>query len=431
MYCDKQTLYDLGILARNPDQDSIFKIFDQCVTSGGSSRLYEIFKSPLDRVDTIQERQKILRYVGGLSSDPSLYLDRTLTDEAEGYLKLNVIPFPHRSLLSFSVEYFSYRRFLHSIRIGAEALLGLVKKLHPMIQLFATPPESIQPLLKDILDGISVVQKNLKPGLWAYNLLKSDFILREKNKEVLEKMLQAVYELDAFLTLSSSVRKHGLSLPTFVESDQPVLEIKDMTHLHLQEPVANSVSIKKNNFLFLTGPNMAGKTTFLKSTGVAVYLAHLGLGVPAVSMRLTVLDLLFSSINTEDNIVKGYSYYYSEVMRVKEIASLLKKGLKGFIIFDELFRGTNIHDAYEASALIIKGFQAWSGYLFFLSTHLVELSEEFMGRQGFSFQCFEASLEGNMASFDYLLRPGVSNTRIGVNILKQEGIEELLYSHNN
>jgi len=80
--------------------------------------------------------------------------------------------------------------------------------------------------------------------------------------------------------------------------------------LQLRIPVAYNVSLTQNeNFLFLTGANMAGKSTFIKATGIAVYLAHLGMSVPAEHMELSLFDGLLSNIHVVDNILKGESYF--------------------------------------------------------------------------------------------------------------------------
>ena len=101
---------------------------------------------------------------------------------------------------------------------------------------------------------------------------------------------------------------------------------------------------------------MAGKSTFLKSVSLTVYLAHIGFPVPAKSCEISIFNGLFTTINLSDDIQQGYSHYYSEVKRIKDMALNLNSHKKLFIIFDELFRGTNVKDAYEASLLITKVF---------------------------------------------------------------------------
>ena len=85
----------------------------------------------------------------------------------------------------------------------------------------------------------------------------------------------------------------------------------------------------QQNFLFLTGANMAGKSTFIKAVGVAAYMAHLGMAVPAKEMRLSFFDGLLSNIQVEDNIVKGESYFFNEVQRIHKTLEKISDGKNG------------------------------------------------------------------------------------------------------
>ena len=128
---------------------------------------------------------------------------------------------------------------------------------------------------------------------------------------------------------------------------------------------------QNNNFIFLTGANMAGKSTFIKAVGGAVFLAHIGMGVPAKSMELSLFDGLLSNINVVDNIVKGESYFYNEVQRIKNTILKINDGRKWLILIDELFKGTNVQDAMKCSTVVIEGLIKIKSSLFILSTHLI------------------------------------------------------------
>ncbi|MCH5688712.1 hypothetical protein LWM68_33330 [Niabella sp. W65] len=86
----------------------------------------------------------------------------------------------------------------------------------------------------------------------------------------------------------------------------------------------------EHNFLFLTGANMAGKSTLIKSVGASVFLAHIGMGVPASGMRLTMFDGLISNINVVDNIAKGESFFFNEVQRIKNTVLKISDGRNGW-----------------------------------------------------------------------------------------------------
>jgi DNA mismatch repair ATPase MutS len=126
---------------------------------------------------------------------------------------------------------------------------------------------------------------------------------------------------------------------------------------------------------------MAGKSTFLKTIGILVYVAHLGFPVPAKELRISVFSGLYTTINLSDNLNFGYSHFYSEVRRVKEIVTKFNPDKKIVIIFDELFRGTNVKDAFEASASIISKLAKIKSNLFFISSHILEIADA-VGIQG-------------------------------------------------
>jgi DNA mismatch repair ATPase MutS len=171
---------------------------------------------------------------------------------------------------------------------------------------------------------------------------------------------------------------------------------------------------------------MAGKSTFLKTMGLMVYLAHLGFPVPAKSLKTTVFDGLFTTINLADNLNLGYSHFYSEVHRVKEIVVKINTEKNLFVIFDELFRGTNVKDAFDATFMIISALAKIQGNLFFISTHILEVAEELEHQDSIVFNCFESELVDQVPVYDYKLKKGVSKERIGIFIIKQERIVEIL-----
>ena len=170
---------------------------------------------------------------------------------------------------------------------------------------------------------------------------------------------------------------------------------------------------------------MAGKSSLLKSIGLAVYLAHIGFPIPATSLRTTVFNGLMTTINLADAIENGLSHYYSEVMRVKKIASLLVEQKKMFVILDELFKGTNAKDAFDASLLVINAFSAIPNAVFIISSHITELAAE-LDPKTISFQYMEHVMVDKKPKFTYRLKNGVATEGIGMYFIEKEGILELL-----
>ena len=157
-----------------------------------------------------------------------------------------------------------------------------------------------------------------------------------------------------------------------------------------------------------------------------VYLSHLGFPVPAKRLKTSVFDGLFTTINLADNLNLGYSHFYSEVHRVKDIVSKINSERNLFVIFDELFRGTNVKDAYDTSLMIISALAKIKGNLFFISTHILEVAENLENKDSILFNCFESELIDQTPVYNFKLKDGVSKERIGMIIIKHENIMGIL-----
>jgi DNA mismatch repair ATPase MutS len=176
---------------------------------------------------------------------------------------------------------------------------------------------------------------------------------------------------------------------------------------------------------------MSGKTTLMRTLGVAAILAHLGMGVPAQSMTISFLDSVITNMHVEDDLLKGESFFLAEVKSMKQTAeSVAQKGSQ-LILMDELFKGTNVHDAYECTKAIVEGLLQHPNHLMILSTHLHEVARYFENNKGLNFYCFSTTLANDGSfKFNYLLEPGISDERIGYKILVQEGIVDILNTKN-
>ena len=178
-----------------------------------------------------------------------------------------------------------------------------------------------------------------------------DHKLRYTTSESLNELMRFVHELDVYITVSNIGRKRGFVYANATESDKTGIEITGVYHPCIPNAIANDIYLDHNsNVLFLTGANMAGKSTLMKAFGVAVYLAHMGFPLAVRLMNFTVQNGIYTSINVPDDLNMGYSHFYAEVMRVKKIAIEVASGKKLIVMFDELFKGTNVKDAYDANS---------------------------------------------------------------------------------
>ena len=208
-----------------------------------------------------------------------------------------------------------------------------------------------------------------------------------------------------------------------------MVRIEGLYHLFLKEPVRNDVLLDGQRHLcFLTGPNMAGKSTYMKAFGVAVYLAHCGFPVPASRMELSPFRGLFTTINLSDNLSLGYSHYYNEVARVKYIVEQVRDLEDVVVVFDELFRGTNVKDAFDASRAVVGALARLKQGVFMISSHIVEVAGTLEKEDSVDFRFFDIRMENDEPRYTYHLREGVSEERIGMYILRKAGGVDLIES---
>ena len=181
------------------------------------------------------------------------------------------------------------------------------------------------------------------------------------------------------------------------------------------------------NVIFLTGANMAGKSTLMKSIGIALYLAHMGFPVAADSMQFSVKEGLLTTINLSDNVNMGYSHYYAEVKRVKKMAELAGNNKSVFFIVDELFRGTNVKDAEEATIAVTGGFARKKNAMLMVSTHIMEAGTA-LGKKydNIQFLYLPTTMRDGKPVSTYTLEKGITADRHGMLIIENEGILDLL-----
>jgi DNA mismatch repair ATPase MutS len=258
-------------------------------------------------------------------------------------------------------------------------------------------------------------------------VVKFGFYIRNRFKSAALDLIAIYGKLDAWYSMAMACKQYQLAMPEFILQDEPYIEISSLYHLLLTSPVSYDVKMDPgSNFIFMTGANMAGKSTFIKAVGCCLYLAHLGMGVPAAQMKLSLFDGILSNINVVDNLTKGESYFYNEVKRIKNTLIQISDRKKWLVLIDELFKGTNVEDAMKCSSAVIQGLLRIKSSLFILSTHLYEIAQELKTYPNISFKFFETNVKDNQLEFNYQLRDGISNDRIGYLILKREGVVELL-----
>jgi DNA mismatch repair protein MutS len=434
MEIDKTTLTDLAILT--DDEFSVFNKLNFCRTIGGRQKLHENFLNPLHSIDAISGIQKTLQMIlQHLEHWPAQISNGSIMMIEKFYLAtIDDIPANPSNITAYSYKIF-HRPDYSLVEYSVGHAFDFIKGMQLMIQRFLTndSPAPLQKLLasaKEIInrEQFQVVENNKAAGnLTIVQLLQLGRFLRYHYKRSMLDLLDIYFQLDAWYGMAAAVKEYGLYFPEFIGGDQPVLQANGLYHLLLKTPVSYNIVLHKEcNFMFLTGANMAGKSTFIKSVGAAVFLAHIGMGVPAKAMQLSLFDGLLSNINVVDNIAKGESYFYNEVQRIKATVSKVSDGRKWLILIDELFKGTNVEDAMKCSSTVIEGLLKIKNSLFILSTHLYEIGEALKRYPNISFNYFETVVTGEQLIFNYQLKNGISNDRLGYVILRNEGVVDML-----
>jgi DNA mismatch repair protein MutS len=435
MEIDKTTLTDLAIL-NVEDEFSLFSKLNLCRTIGGRDKLHENFTQPLHSIEAINGIQQTLRVILQNKQHWPLQISNGSIMMIEKFYETPIddIPSNPSSVTAYSYKIFHRPDFSlveYSIGHGFDFIKGMQLLVKHFLTADAPPP--LQKILLAAQQTISkeqfvIIEKNNKAAdLTTVQLLQLANFLRYHYKRSMLDLLDLYAQLDAWYGMAMAVDQYGLYFPEFVESSQPLLRLQGLFHLLLTKPVAYNLTLDPQcNFLFLTGANMAGKSTFIKAVGDAVFLAHIGMGVPAQSMQLSLFNGLLSNINVMDNLLKGESYFYNEVQRVKSTVQKISDGKKWLILIDELFKGTNVEDAMKCSSTVIEGLIKIKNSLFILSTHLYEIGDALKKYPNISFNYFETVVTNDQLLFNYQLKEGISNDRLGYLILKNEGVVEML-----
>lgn len=435
MDIDKTTLADLSMF-RNGEDESVFDKLNLCSTTHGSEQLKINFSTALKTTENIISVQLTLQLILKYQQQWPKQITNGTIMVVEKFFDSNISTIPaHPS----SLEAYSYKLFhgpdFALVSFSAKQCFDFIKGLQVLVRLFgqADQPEPLKKILTEVTriinkEQFNVVAKNKAADeLNMQDMLKFAHFIRYGFRHNMLDLVVLYAQIDAWYGMAMAVQKYELVFPDFVPHNGPLVEIKGLYHLLVQEPVAYDVLLdRKTNFLFLTGANMAGKSTFIKSVGTAVFLAHIGMGVPAKQMKLSFFDGMLSNINVVDNIAKGESFFYNEVQRIKSTISKVSDGKNWLILIDEIFKGTNVQDAMKCSSAVIEGLLKIKNSLFIVSTHLYEIGEDLKKYPNIGFKYFETAVTDGQLQFSYHLKDGISNDRLGYLILKREGVVDML-----
>lgn len=245
---------------------------------------------------------------------------------------------------------------------------------------------------------------------------------RKVNGSKIENWLEVMGEFDALASISNLSFDHEDWC--FAEmTDESGVVGKEISHpLIGSRAVANNYELRKpKQITLITGSNMSGKSTFLRTIGINIILSYIGAPCSAKSFKCSIMNI-YTCMRTKDNLEESISSFYAEILRIKLIIEACKRGEKLFFLLDEIFKGTNSKDRHTGATVLVKQL-ADNGAIGLLSTHdleLCDLEEEMKEIDNYNFR--EYYME-NKINFDYKLRRGKSTTQNAVYLMKLAGIE--------
>jgi len=245
-----------------------------------------------------------------------------------------------------------------------------------------------------------------------------------ENKGFLPEWIAAVAEMDALASLANY--KYNYPETTFPElsHDDFIIDGEELGHPLIpgKDLVRNPVLINGGGkFHIITGANMAGKSTYLRTVGVNLVLAMAGAPVSAKKFVFSPVKIM-TSIRTSDSLLKNESYFYAELKRLGQIIETLESGERLFILLDEILKGTNSKDKQAGSMELMKKLLGYKAYGL-VATHdlaLGELEQEYPGE--ITNKSFEVVIEDDQLVFDYKVRDGIATQMNATFLMKKMGI---------
>ena len=239
-----------------------------------------------------------------------------------------------------------------------------------------------------------------------------------------EKWINIIAELEVLCSIA--VIKYdnpNWSMPKIIDGPSRIIA-KNMGHPLLGEKrVCNNLRLEETYpVMLITGSNMSGKSTFMRTIGINVILAYAGAPVCAEQFYCTIMEM-YSCMIINDNLAQNISSFYAEILKIKSIVEASKEGKKVLFLLDEIFKGTNSGDRYIGAITLVNQLNR-TGNLGVISTHDLELGEMVKNKDlKIKNYHFSEYYRENKIYFDYKLKDGISSTRNAVYLMKLAGIK--------
>ena len=456
---DEQTWNDL-------DMDNVYKKVDRTYSSVGEAVLYKMLRNPTKDEKVLKERDRVISYFdenARLRNKLSIMFYKLGRDRKNTFLDMI-----QDELVVNKAKYFVYSflgkimpiiLILMAIFLGPQYIMGLlvlacinmlinnkekdIVKSHGLLYLrdiinaandvSSVRDEKIDFYLEKVrksrkeIKSIDLATKSIQlANMWGglLEFISVLFLLEEsayykisdllKNrKETFLNLYEDLGEIEALISIASYKKsiENRYTKPTFKKDSK--LYIVDGRHPLLIDGVPNSVKMKKKGIV-LTGTNMSGKSTFLRMIGINMIFAQTFYFAVAKKYEAPFFRIV-TSINPNDNLSEGKSYYMSEAEALLRIINALNDEIPVFCAIDEIFRGTNPVERIAASAEILTYINERNA-ISIVTTHDRELVD--ILKDNYEFHYFSESVsKKNGLNFDYKLKDGVSKTKNAIKLL--------------
>ena len=422
---DIQTRFDLGIQETPNGEHPLPLLFLHTETKEGKRMMRNWITQPLSDLAAIQARQEAIAW----EDLPTLPMDEDELDFLEYYLELRD-QIPTKGVLYSIYNKISrlckYDPTRYVITRGVKLCIRLFKQLEKLHKdLPDNPPKFIREWTDNIYAALQneelqvLVKIEEEDDFSDFQIDNYDYFFRHEQRSLIRDLLTGIYLLDVCRTARFIAQERGYCC-TPILHESGGCSIQGFRHPFVKDPQKNDWNLAKGNIAIFTGSNMAGKSTTLKALASTIWLAQCGLPVPADAMTAPIYDAIYTSINLPDSLRDGRSHFMAEVLQIKEVLTQARSGERCLIVLDEMFRGTNAQDAYEASVAVNQLLLEYPNCHFLISTHILEYAKYFEHHPACQFYYMESEIKDDRFICSYRLKEGISESKVGYWIIRKE-----------
>lgn len=289
--------------------------------------------------------------------------------------------------------------------------LAAIKKLRSISAAFNI---RYNPIVHQILCGLV---------MWDFHLGRMMDKWKLKNGSSVAGWIKAVSDMEELMSFAVLARTRDVSYPQVGDNERVHVDARNMRHpLIKPDVVVENDACFKGGATIITGSNMSGKTTFLRTLGINLVLAYAGAPVCAAYMEADIMKI-FTSMRVTDDVSNGISTFYAEILRIKTMVEYKKKDKPMLCLIDEIFKGTNSADRIVGATQVIRKLSGVRS-MTLVSTHDFELCDlkDDDGAPAANYH-FEEYYEGDQLKFDYRKKDGRCTTTNAMAILHMAGLD--------